>query len=438
MTVVVVGLSHRTAPLALLERTAIGAGTGGSPAGLLDRLAATDFVDGAAVLSTCNRLEVYADVSRFHGGVADIGGALSEVTAVPLPELADHLYVHYDEAAARHVFRLACGLDSMAVGEAQVLGQLRFALRVAQDGGWAGSQVGRLLQHALRVGKRAHSETGLDRAGGSLVGAGLDRARELLGPLQGRSVLVLGAGAMAGLVVNALAKAGVGQVVVASRTSQRALRLADTVDGRCVPLAELPAALAAADLVVASAGAAGRLVSVELAAAAHAPERPQVYLDLALPRDVDPAVADLDGVELVDLESLGELLAGHPVQAELAAVEEIVSQEVVGHQSEQRAASVAPTVVALRERARSVVEAELLRLDSRLGIVDDRVRAELTATVHRVVDKLLHTPTVRIKELAGEPGGDSYADALRALFDLQLDRLPAAGAIFPDPPQVQR
>ena len=176
MTVVVVGLSHRTAPLALLERTAIGAGTRGSPAGLLDRLAATDFVDGAAVLSTCNRLEVYADVSRFHGGVADIGGALSEVTAVPLPELADHLYVHYDEAAARHVFRLACGLDSMAVGEAQVLGQLRVALRVAQDGGWAGSQVGRLLQHALRVGKRAHSETGLDRAGASLVGAGLDRA----------------------------------------------------------------------------------------------------------------------------------------------------------------------------------------------------------------------------------------------------------------------
>ena len=243
---------------------------------------------------------------------------------------------------------------------------------------------------------------------------------------------------MAGLVVGALAKAGVGQVVVASRTSQRALRLAETVDGRCVPLAELPAALAAADLVVASAGAAGRLVSAEQAAAARAADRPQVYLDLALPRDVDPAVAELEGVELVDLESLGELLAGHPVLAELAAVEEIVSQEVVGHQAEQRAASVAPTVVALRERARSVVEAELLRLDSRLGIVDERVRAELTATVHRVVDKLLHTPTVRIKELAGEPGGDSYADALRALFDLQLDRLPAAGAIFPDPQQVRR
>jgi glutamyl-tRNA reductase len=438
MTVVVVGLSHRTAPLPLLERTAL---TGGraTPAGLLDLLAGAEFVDGAAVLSTCNRLEVYADVSRFHGGVTDIGAALSEVTGVGLAELADHLYVHYDEAAARHAFRVACGLDSMAIGEAQILGQLRTALKLAQEGGWSGSVVGALLQRSLRVGKRAHAETGLDRAGGSLVGAGLGRAAEVLGPLSGCSVLVLGAGAMAGLVVGALADAR--EVVVASRTSARAARLAETVGGRCVELADLPAALADADLVVATAGAGGHLVTADLAGAARVRvSGPQVYVDLALPRDVDPAVAGLAGVELVDLEALGERLAGHPVQDVVTAVEAIVDAEVAGFGLERRAAAVAPTVVALRERAQAVVESELLRLESRLGPVDDRVRAEVAAAVHRVVDKLLHTPTVRVKQLAGEPSGGSYADALRALFDLDLapERLPAAGVIFPDDPEVRR
>jgi glutamyl-tRNA reductase len=439
MSVVVVGLSHRTAPLALLERTAL-AGGASTPAVLLDRLAGAEFVDGAAVLSTCNRLEVYADVSRFHGGVSEVGAALSRTTGVRLPDLADHLYMHYDDAAARHAFRVACGLDSMAIGEAQILGQLRGALKLAQDGGWCGGRVGQLLQQALRVGKRAHAETRLDQAGGSLVSTGLDRAAELLGGLAGRSALVLGAGAMAGLVAGTLLKTGLGSIVVASRTSARAQRLADSAGGRYVPWSQLPQALAGADLVVATAGAAGTLVQLPQAAAARA-ERPagpdglQAYVDLALPRDVDPAVGALAGIELIDLETLGRLLAGHPVQADLDSVEAIVTEEVTGFLAAQRAAAVAPTVVALRERARSVVEAELLRLDSRLGPVDDRVRAEVTAAVHRVVDKLLHTPTVRIKQLAGEPGGDSYADALRALFDLDLEQLPAAGAIFPDDQQ---
>lgn len=450
MTVVVVGLSHRTAPLPLLERTALAGGQGGraTPAGLLDALAGAEFVDGAAVLSTCNRLEVYADVSRFHGGVTAIGAALSGVTGVRLGELADHLYVHYDEAAARHAFRVACGLDSMAIGEVQILGQLRTALKLAQDGGWSGGPVAGLLQQALKVGKRAHSETGLDRAGQSLVGAGLARAAEVLGPLSGCSVLVLGAGAMAGLVVGAVE--GAREVVVASRTSSRAARLAETVGGRCVELAGLPQALAAADLVVATAGATGHLVTLEQVRAARGATaeepaggvtRPQVFVDLALPRDVDPAVAALPGVELVDLEALGERLAGHPVQDVVVAVEAIVDAEVTGFVAERRAAAVAPTVVALRERAQAVVEAELLRLEGRLGPVDDRVRAEVTAAVQRVVDKLLHTPTVRVKQLAGEPNGESYADALRALFDLDLDLdlplgrvaepLSATGAIFP-------
>lgn len=440
MTVVVVGLSYRTAPLPLLERTALVGGQGGraTPAGLLDALAGADFVDGAAVLATCNRLEVYADVSRFHGGVTAIGTALSTVTGVRLSELADHLYVHYDDAAARHAFRVACGLDSMAIGEVQILGQLRTALRLAQDGGWSGGPVAGLLQQALKVGKRAHSETGLDRAGQSLVGAGLDRAVELLGPLAGCSVLVLGAGAMAGLVVGAVD--GAREVVVASRTSSRAARLAETVGGRCVELADLPQALATADLVVATAGATGHLVGAEQVRAARgAVTSPQVFVDLALPRDVDPAVAALPGVALVDLETLGERLAGHPVQDVVAAVEAIVDGEVAGFVAERRAAAVAPTVVALRERAQAVVEAELLRLEGRLGPVDDRVRAEVTAAVQRVVDKLLHTPTVRMKQFAGEPNGESYADALRALFDLDAglglgrptEPLPAAGALFP-------
>jgi glutamyl-tRNA reductase len=417
MSVLVVGLSHRTAPFELLERTMLGPIEASE---LSAELCRGDHVIEAISLVTCNRLEVYADVSKFHGGVGEIGTALAKVTGVPLEELTEHLYVHYEGAAVAHLYRVACGLDSMAVGEAQIRGQVRTALRNAQENGSAGRIIGHLVQNALRVGKRAHSETRLDRAGPTLVEAGLKRATELLGPLERVQALVLGAGAMSGLAVASAGRAGLTSISVCSRTLGRAERLAASVGGVPVPVEQLPAALAAADLVIACAGSVGYLVDLPAVSAAQAARagRPQVFVDLALPRDVDPTVASLPGVSVFDLEQLGRDLSSEGLSEDLADVRGLVSDEVAIYLADQRAKEVAPTVVALRAMARSVVETELQRLQSRVGEVEPGVLAELEQTVHRVVEKLLHQPTVRVKELAAEPGGDSYAQALRLLFNL--------------------
>ena len=420
MSLLVVGLSHRTAPLALLERGAL---TSARCRRLEDRLCLSDHVAEAVVVATCNRLEIYAQVSRFHGGVADVGGGLAEATGIDLAELTDHLYVHYETAAVAHLFTVVCGLDSMAVGEQQILGQVRTAMRAAQETGAVGHSLHAVLQHALRVGKRAHAETGLDHAGHSLVEAGLAAAVEHVGPLAGAHVLVVGAGAMSGLAVATAARLGAGRLSVANRTRERAERLAAGAGGGVVAFDRLPGALAEADVVVSCTGAGGFVIDADLAgrAVARREGRPQVYVDLALPRDVADGVAGLPGVHVVDLEVLGRRLASEAVAADLADVRALVAAEVEAFLAAQRAEAVAPTVVALRALARSVVEAELARLAGRLGdTVDERVRAEIEQAVHRVVEKLLHTPTVRVKQLAGEPGGTGYADALRELFDLDL------------------
>jgi glutamyl-tRNA reductase len=424
VSVLVVGLSYRTAPIAVLERAALDAATCRALEGAV---CLGEHVAAAVVLSTCNRLEIYADVSKFHGGVAEVSQGLASAAGVSLPELTDHLYVHYEGAAVAHLFSVACGLDSMAVGEQQILGQVRSALRAATEGGSVGSALSTLLQQALRVGKRAHTETGLDQAGRSLVEAGLEAASAVVGPLEDAGALVVGAGAMSGLAVATLTRAGIGRLAVVNRTPERARRLAESAGGRAAELADLPTELAVADVVISCTGAVGHVITVPAVRSALAVRagRPQVYLDLALPRDVAPEVAELAGATVVDLERLGHHLAAHSVAAQLDGVRELVADEVTGYLSTQRAEAVAPTVVALRALAGSVVEAELARLSSRLGDVDERVRAEIRQTVHRVVEKLLHTPTVRVKQLAGAPGGSAYAEALRDLFGLDPDRVAA-------------
>ncbi|ABS02106.1 glutamyl-tRNA reductase [Kineococcus radiotolerans] len=417
MALMVVGLSHRTASLEVLERAAFDA-RGAEE--VLRALTASPHVEEAFVLSTCNRVELYCDVSRFHGGVADIGDVLCRRIGRGLDELGDQLYVHYEDAGVEHLFKVACGLDSMAVGESQILGQLRLALRGLHERGLAGGTLDRLLQTALRVGKRAHSETRLDAAGASLVDTAMTRAAGVVGELPGRRALVVGAGAMSALVATTLARAGL-DVVVANRTPDRAQRLAAAVGGRATGLDDLRAEVAAADLVVSCTGAVGHVLDVATVASAllDRPERPLFLADLALPRDVHPDVATLRGAHLVDLEGLGADLASSAVAQDLRAVRAIVAEEVAAHAASLRAADVAPTVVALRAQARHVVEVEMRRLASRVDL-DDTTRSEVDRAVHRIVEKLLHTPTVRVKELAEAPGGVGYAAALRALFDLEV------------------
>lgn len=562
MSLLVVGLSHRSAPVSVLERAAL---SQDAQIKLLQDTVAAEPAAEAAVLATCNRIELYADVDKFHAGVAELSTLLAQHSGVGLDELTPYLYVHYEDRAVHHLFSVACGLDSMVVGEGQVIGQIKDSLALAQELHSAGRLLNDLFQQGLRVGKRAHSETGIDRAGQSLVTFGLQQLAGVRGAgvsveswALGKKALVIGAGSMSSLAAATLARLGVAEIVVANRTSERAERLAEIINensgeygevfARAVPMESVPFELTRADIAVSCTGATGVVLGAETIAAAvegrvpaddeaglsprttmtsdvrtalpptsigtddgcpldlsaaqagqavqesagfsvmgeaavagmdaatleqHAawvdngtvdrrdaarrtpdddreliaalartaatvgriPERrrPEIVagvplpapvlflLDLAMPRDIDAAVHRLAGVRLVDIESLAEASADAPMAADVDQVRRIVADEVAAFGAAQRAAHITPTVVALRAMAADVVAGEIARLDGRLPGLDEKHRAEITQTVKRVVDKLLHAPTVRVKQLAAEPGGAGYADALRTLFDLDQE-----------------
>lgn len=408
MSYLVVGISHRSAELSVLERVALDPDAATKLALAVQH---TPAVTESAVLATCNRTEVYACVDRFHAGMDEVTAILAEATGVPLLDLAEHLYVHFEEGAVAHLFQVAVGLDSMVVGESQILGQVKESLRVGQDLETIGSGLNTLFQHALRVGKRARAETGIDSAGRSVVSAGL----AAVGGLAGRRAVVIGAGSMASLAAQTLLAGGAAHVVVANRNLDRAIALTDRIGGTAIPLAGVPDALAQADLVVSCTGARGIVLTEDVVRTAAA-GRSLGVLDVALPHDVDPAAGRLPGVTLVTLADLADS-AGSTAD-DIDQVRRIVAEETAAFEASRRAASVTPTVVALRAMASSLVDAELARLDRRLPGLDDSQRGEVARTIHRVVEKVLHTPTVRVKELAADPGGPTYADALRELFAL--------------------
>ncbi|GGN85185.1 glutamyl-tRNA reductase [Streptomyces albiflavescens] len=588
MSLLVVGLSHRSAPVSVLERAALSAD---AQIKLLQDTVAAEPATEATVLATCNRIELYADVDKFHAGVAELSTLLAQHSGVGLEELTPYLYVHYEDRAVHHLFSVACGLDSMVVGEGQILGQIKEALATAQELHTAGRLLNDLFQQALRVGKRAHSETGIDRAGQSLVTFGLEQLSSGAAVdawVKGKRALVIGAGSMSSLAAATLARAGAAEIVIANRTLDRAERLAQILtDGddtdvlaRAVPMDSVPVELTRADIAVSCTGATGLVLTAASVTAAvegrtgqpmapaaedadsgrtasatavsqhasavsqhasavtqdasaasqnaplaptsvgteegcpldlsavqgtagfsvlgeaavagmaaaeleqHAawvdkgdaagraqrpaagsvtvldpeadadaiaalaaavatvgrvPERRRpepvaeaprpapvlALLDLAMPRDIDAAVHRLLGVRLVDIESLAEASADAPMAADVDQVRRIVSDEVAAFSAALRAAHITPTVVALRTMAADLVASEIARLDGRLPDLDDKQRGEITQTVRRVVDKLLHAPTVRVKQLAAEPGGAGYADALRTLFDLDPETVAA-------------
>ncbi|KOX36409.1 MULTISPECIES: glutamyl-tRNA reductase [unclassified Streptomyces] len=434
MSLLVVGLSHRSAPVSILERASLPADTRTKL--LQDTLAAEPATEGT-VLATCNRIELYADVDKFHAGVAELSTLLAQHSGVGLDELTPYLYVHYEDRAVHHLFSVACGLDSMVVGEGQILGQIKDALALGQDLHTAGRLLNDLFQQALRVGKRAHSETGIDRAGQSLVTFGLEQladGEDVETWAKGKKALVIGAGSMSSLAAATLARAGVAEIVVANRTLARAERLARILSepggtGVAARAAEMVAVgdeLDRADIVVSCTGATGLVLTGDgVATAVRDREAPLALLDLAMPRDIDAAAHRVPGVRLVDIESLAEASADAPMAADVDQVRAIVSDEVAAFGAAQRAAHITPTVVALRAMAADVVTTEVARLEGRLPGLDEKQRAEITQTVRRVVDKLLHAPTVRVKQLASEPGGAGYADALRTLFDLDPETVAA-------------
>jgi glutamyl-tRNA reductase len=443
VSVLVVGLSHKSTPMGTMERAAV---SGDTLAKLLVDLARAEPVTETFVISTCNRVEVYADVDRFHAGVTAICELISRHSGIPAEELTKHLYVHHADRAISHLLAVACGLDSMVVGEEQIVGQVRSALRLAAEHGTVGRVLGDLGRLALRAGKRARAETGIGRTGVSLLSLAIEAASPSLSApaprgstpgipsLAGRDVLVVGAGSMSALAAATACRDGAGSLVVANRTRRHAERLAarsGLAATRAIGLAGLPAAMTAADIVICCTGAADHVITAGMVPASR--RETLVFLDLAMPRDVEPAVADLPGVAVIGLDTLAGLgtVAGND---DIAAVRVIIAAELSAYQSAVDAARVAPTVVALRAKAAKVVDTELARLAGRLSAdgLNGRALDETAQTVRRVVDKLLHAPTVRVKEFASSPEGDEYAAALRVLFDLDPRAVEAVTRAAPE------
>ena len=419
MSVVVVGVNHRTVPLSLLERVTVDESR--LPKVLHD-VVSRDHVSEAVVLSTCNRTEVYVVAEKFHPAYGDLRSFFSELAFVPPEELADHLYVHDAEDAAGHLFRVASGIDSAVVGEAEILGQVRVAWESAQAEGTAGSQLNLLFRHALEVGKRARTETGIGRHVASVSTAAVAMAAERLGALDGRSILVLGAGEMAEGMVRALVTSGVSDVRIANRTWENAAELAERVGGRAIRLAELDAALSEVDLLLTGTGAHSMIIehSDVTRVMQGRPERPLFVVDVAVPRDVDPSAADVPGVTLLDMDDLRAFAEAGMAERrrEVASVEVMCADELDRWLAVSTAREVAPLIGRLHEQAEDVRVGELDRLRARLGDLDDKQLEAVEALTKGIVAKLLHQPTVRLKDAAGTPRGERLAEALRDLFEL--------------------
>jgi glutamyl-tRNA reductase len=424
MSVLVLGVSHHTAPIALLDEVATAATQVPS---LLADLVGSAAVTEAMVLATCNRLEVYAAGPQFHPAVESISAALAEYSGVDEARLRPYLFVHHGERAVDHLFMTVSGLDSMVTGESQIRYQVRNALQTAREAAAVGPTLSDVVETSLRVGKRVQTETQIDQAGRSLADEGYEALAEHGLSVESSTVLVLGAGSMAAVAAAAASRRGAAEIVVVNRDPARGARLARTVGGVAASWEELPGFLAKSDVLVACTGAAGTIVGPDVVEQARRGCTGLLgVLDLAMPHDVDPAVGERHDVVLTGLADLAERL-GHqdvPVSDAVTRARAIVTAEVDTYLLAQSAAAVAPTVVALRAQAEKVAEAELDRLRRRVGdALDARLDDEVAATMRRLVGKLLHTPTVRVKE-AARTGSTDYEAALRHLFALD----PGAGS----------
>ncbi len=419
MSLICIGVNHRSAPVRLLERLAV---PSSDLAKALHHLVSGDHVAEAAVLSTCNRTEVYARCTRFHGAVGEVRSFFAGHSGADAAEIDEHLYAYYDDGAVAHLFGVAAGLDSMIVGEGEILGQVRGAWQAAEGEGAAGQIVSRAFRHALAVGKRARTETGIARHALSVSSAAVALASDRLGTLSGRAVLVLGAGDMAEGMVRALVDAGVGDVTVANRTHSRAVELARRVGGRAVGLSEILDSLVDADVLLTATDSPGVHVTagdLEVVMDGRT-GRPLLIADIAVPRDVDPGAADVTGVTLLDIDDLrgyGER-SMELRRREIGRVQDIVTDELDRFRVERAAREVAPVIVALRDRAEAVRQGEMERFRARLAGLDPAHRRAVEGLTQGIVNKLLHSPTVRLKEVAGSARADLYTDALASLFDL--------------------
>jgi glutamyl-tRNA reductase len=418
MAVLTLGISYRRAPIELLERLAF---TDDDLTKGYRLLLDHDGVDEAVILSTCNRVEITADVASYHGGFLALKRLLAEARDVDPELLAEPLYSHYEQDAADHLFAVAAGLDSMIVGETQIHAQVRESLRRAEREGAAGPRLTGMFHAASRAGRRVRAETGLGAAPDAFVALGADLAAEALGGLDGRDVVVVGAGQMAGLAVKHLRRRGVGPVRILNRSLEHARALAERTDAEHGDLDALPDALDGADLAVSATGAAGVVIGPAAVRSRHG--RPLVLVDLAVPRDVDAAVAPLPDVTLIDIRSLREGLTerDEATADEIARARAIVAEEVRRYVVRRRSDALAPIITALRARGDEILRNELARHAARLRDLTPDERASVEQLAGTIVAKLLHDPIVALKERS-EPGAEgAHARLLADLLGVELD-----------------
>lgn len=429
MSVLVVGMSHQSAPVALLEKLSMDETVQNDTS---RAMVSAGSLSEAMIISTCNRLEVYTVTNSFHTGVQDVVRNLAEVSGVEEEKLRSYLYVRYADAAAEHLMMVTSGLDSMVVGEQQIIGQVRAAYQLASDQGTVGPRIHALAQSALRTGKRVHSETEIDEAGSSMVSFAFDQALSRMGreDLEGKRVLILGAGAMASLAATHAGRLGA-QLVIANRTTARAERVAQHaheagVYADVIDFSKRAQALRDVDVAISATGAQGFTITAADVERYHVADRELMLVDLSLPRDIDDAAAEAEGVDLVNIERLNNSLQA--ADTDLAAgtsphaqARRIVSEELEAYASEQRVRDVVPAVSALRKRAANLVQCEVARMEQKHPELDERQMGDINRALKRVADKLLHEPTVRAKQLAANSGTVSHETALQELFGLHLE-----------------
>ena len=417
MAVLVVGLTHRDAPVELRERLAIGRQEYPAAHGQLSR-----YVPEGVILSTCNRTEIYASVGHRSSGLRAITHYLSAFSGIEEAALEASLHSHWQQDAVRHLFRVSAGLDSMILGEGQILGQVREAYELASLQGPVGPVLSRLFDRALLVGKRARTETAIARSAVSVSQAAVEQAALTLGTLAGATVLLIGAGKMGQLAARVLQQRGAARIIAANRGQTRAAALVSAVGGEAWSLERLPEALTAADVVISSTASDDYIVTRSLLAASL-PERrgrPLVAIDIAVPRDIEPDVADLPGVSLFNIDDLRGVCSANLDQRrrESSLVEAIVEQEVERFIRWCDERELAPTIRALVDRGERIRQDELARALQRLGQLSDKELNALNAMSKAIVQKMLHEPITRLKRRGAGLDGHHYALAARELFGL--------------------
>jgi len=418
--IVTAGLNHRTAPVEVRELLAFA--RHGLPAAL-QQLQSADGVDGCVILSTCNRTELYLACQQEETGLRAGKNFLSRIARVEIKNLEDYLYTLNTRHTVRHLFRVAAGLDSMILGEDQVLAQVAEAYDIARETGTTTSILNTLWQQAIAVGKRVRTETRIDRNTVSISYAAVELARQVFqGNLQGRTVLVIGAGKMSTLAARYLKDKGVTTVLVSNRSYERAVALAARMGGQAVRLGALEEYLTRADIIISGTAASHYILHREQVARARAGQtaKPLMLIDIAVPRDIDPAVAGLPGVKLYDIDDLQQVVLANLEERRYAArqAENIITGEVDAFFRWLGSLYVVPTIIALKEKAEAIKLAELERACNRLGELTPKEQKIIGGLANSIVNQLLHDAVVNLKKAALTPRGHLYAEALQELFNL--------------------